>query len=256
MLDARSAERFARTLHIDGFTVRREYLQLLFLKYFYGQKRSEKIFFKGGTALRFLFGSFRFSEDLDFTSLVSSEHQLRRVIEKTLQALAQEVGDVTFKRSKTVANSFSGRIFQHFKEFRFPLSIRLDFSLREKPVHVETSYVETVFPVGPYPQVSHLESGEIVAEKIRALLTRVKGRDLFDLWFMLSKNVAIDWPLVNQKMAFYHKKTKLEQLAEVIERIPQKELKDDLTKFLPLTHRGLVVTLKEMTLGKLKKPLL
>jgi len=71
MLDKDTAQDLSRELRIDLFTVYREYLQLLFLKYFYNQKESQKIYFKGGTALRFLYGSFRFSEDLDFTSAYS-----------------------------------------------------------------------------------------------------------------------------------------------------------------------------------------
>jgi len=51
---------------IDRYTIIREYVQLLFLRYFYERPQGIKAFFKGGTALRFLFNSFRFSEDLDF----------------------------------------------------------------------------------------------------------------------------------------------------------------------------------------------
>ena len=70
MLDKETAQDLSKKLNIDLFTIYREYLQLLFLKYFYNQKETDKVYFKGGTALRFLFGSFRFSEDLDFTTLL------------------------------------------------------------------------------------------------------------------------------------------------------------------------------------------
>lgn len=63
MLDEEACKNLAKELKIDLFTVWREYLQLLFLKYFYAGKNTEKVYFRGGTALRFLFGSFRFSED-------------------------------------------------------------------------------------------------------------------------------------------------------------------------------------------------
>lgn len=46
----------------------REYFQHLFLSYFYRQEQTDKMYFKGGTALRFLYKSPRFSEDLDFSS--------------------------------------------------------------------------------------------------------------------------------------------------------------------------------------------
>ena len=50
--------------------IRREYLQHLFLTYFYQQKEADAYFFKGGTPLRLAFNSPRFSEDIDF-SLIS-----------------------------------------------------------------------------------------------------------------------------------------------------------------------------------------
>ena len=42
-----------------------------------------------------------------------------------------------------------------------------------------------MFPVGPYPQVAHLKIKELLAEKVRAILTRTRGRDIFDLYFLL-----------------------------------------------------------------------
>lgn len=53
---------------IDRITIEREYYQLLFLQRLYLEKGSENIYFKGGTTIRFLLHSFRFSEDLDFTA--------------------------------------------------------------------------------------------------------------------------------------------------------------------------------------------
>jgi predicted nucleotidyltransferase component of viral defense system len=251
MIDKETLQDLAKELKIDYFTVSREYLQLLFLKYFYSQKESEKVYFKGGTALRFLFSSFRFSEDLDFTSLLTKS-KLKILINKTLQDLKKEVGEILFQEEKTIADAFTGRIFQKIKEFNFPLTIRLDFSLREKPFLTESSYLETVFPIGPFPQVSHLKIEELMAEKIRAILTRNKGRDIFDFYFLLSKQVPIDWKLVNKKMALYQKTADPNQLIKAITDFPQEEIKNDLTKFLPLTHRDLVGKIKELTLNKLK----
>jgi len=251
MLDKETAQDLSKKLHIDLFTVYREYLQLLFLKYFYAQNESKKIYFKGGTALRFLFGSFRFSEDLDFTNLLPKE-KLKNLIDKALQDLTKEGGEVSFKEEKTIANAFCGRIFQKLSELNFPLTIRLDFSLREKPFLTDTSYIETIFPVGPYPQVVHLKIEELLAEKVRAVLTRVRGRDVFDLYFLLSKKTPIDWKLVNKKMALYKKTADIKKLIEAIKNFPQSEIKEDLTKFLPTTHRNLVEKIKDLTLEKLE----
>jgi len=252
MLDEEACKNLAKELKIDLFTVWREYLQLLFLKYFYAGKNTEKVYFKGGTALRFLFGSFRFSEDLDFSSNLSSL-VIEKLIEKTLENLNKEGINVGFKERKTLGDSYSCRIFQRLKGFNFPLTIRMDFSLREKPVEVENSYVETIFPVTAYPLVTHLSSAEMLSEKIRALLIRGKGRDVFDIWFLLTKKVPINWKLVNKKMLIYNKSASPEELISVIKNISDDEIKADLARFLPLSHREMVVRIKNLTLKKIEE---
>ena len=51
-----------------------EVLQILLLDSLYTVSGSEAIYFQGGTALRWIYGGLRFSEDLDFvTSLALSK---------------------------------------------------------------------------------------------------------------------------------------------------------------------------------------
>jgi len=115
----------------------------------------------------------------------------------------------------------------------------------------KVTVLETEYPVIPYPLVVHLSWEEILAEKIRAIFTRAKGRDLFDLWFLLSKNIKIDEKMVDAKMKFYNKKFDYNELKKKIESFDEKEIFLDLNKFLPVTHRKIVKDLKSLTLVKL-----
>ena len=81
------------------------------------------------------------------------------------------------------------------------------------------------------PLVVHLSWEEILAEKIRAVLTRAKGRDLFDFWFLLSKNIEIDEKNGQYKMKFYDKKFDYNELRKKIENFDEKEIFLDLNKF-------------------------
>lgn len=249
MLNREQVQIFSKELKIDIFSVYREYLQLLFLKYFYDLKESNQVYFKGGTAIKFLYNSFRFSEDLDFSSTLKEE-EIKALIQKAIKNLSGEV-PVSFKQEKSIANSFTGRIFQKITDFNFPLTVRLDISFREKPIYIETKYIETIFPISPYPLVVHLAAKEILAEKIRALKIRGKGRDVFDIWYLLSKKIVIDWNLVNLKMSFYDKKTDVRELINIIKGISDKEIKKDLTKFLPLNQRTTVAKVKIWLIEKL-----
>ena len=254
MIDKETLQDLAKKLKIDIFTIYREYFQLLFLKYFYDKKESDKVYFKGVTALRFLFGYFRFSEDLDFTSVLKKD-KLKILINKTIQDLKKEIDEVSFREERTIANSFTGRIFIKIPDINFPLTIRLDFSLREKPYLTDVSFIETNFPIGPLPQISHLKIEEILAEKIREVITRKRERDIFDLYFLLSKGVSIDWNLVNKKIKYYKKIVNLEKLIKRIKDFPQFEIRNDLTKFLPLNQRKLVEKIKNLVIVKLESPL-
>lgn len=251
MLSKEQIQIFSKQIKIDLFSVYREYLQLLFLKYFYDLPKSNQIYFKGGTSIKFLYGSFRFSEDLDFSSTLKEE-EIKPLIQKAIKNLSREI-PTSFKQEKSIADSFTGRIFQEISDFSFPLTVRLDISLREKPIYIENSYIETIFPISPYPLVVHLAVKEILAEKIRALIIRGKGRDLFDIWFLLSKKIEIDWDLVNLKMSFYNRKTNLKEIMTIIKETPDQEIKKDLTKFLPLNQRESAEKVKTWLIDKLRK---
>src|SRR3989338_4633161 len=80
--------------------IRREYIQHLFLSYFYQDKDAFKILFKGGTALRLIYNSPRFSEDLDFSCPFATLAQIEKPIEETLISIEREGIKVNLGESK------------------------------------------------------------------------------------------------------------------------------------------------------------
>ena len=80
----------SRFYQIDTFTILREYLQLVFLDNLYRMKGMNKIFFKGGTAIRILFGSPRFSEDLDFSTTYPI-NKIKEVVKKIEVEIQKEI---------------------------------------------------------------------------------------------------------------------------------------------------------------------
>ena len=83
-------------------------------------------------------------------------------------------------------------------------------------------------------------------------MSRAKGRDLFDIWYLLSKGIEIDWTMVNRKMALYKKEIISLDILNKIKKMDQKKLKIDLGKFLPLNQRKISENIQEMLLEKLK----
>lgn len=237
---------FSKRFAIDEYTIIREYIQIVFLSILYSTKESQKIYFKGGTAIRLLMKSGRFSEDLDFTSELTAK-QLEPIVADTVKKMSMTVPDITLKRMEESPMSYTGLLSYQPEGNKYPLTIHLDFSLREKPETATETVLESDFPVVPQPIVRHMEWSEVLAEKIRAFLYRLKGRDVYDLWFMLSKGTDLDWDMINRKLEFYKMSTSLEDLVKRVDDFEEKKLRDDLGKFLPAHDRNLVLYLKDMT---------
>ena len=250
MITEKEIHALSKKWQIDQVTVLREYIQILFLSHLYGLNKSSRIFFKGGTAIRLLYGSFRFSEDLDFTGALPVK-DIVAVFRKAIISLKREIPEITLDDFESKKASLVSRIKYTPPKSSYPMSIHLEISVREKPLAAAESQLETLFPVSPYPIISHLSAEEILSEKIRAALKRAKGRDIFDIWFLLSKEVRINWHMVEKKMSFYGEKVTLAGLTAKIRAFPEEKLSEDLAKFLPRAQRAMIRNLKPSILEKI-----
>ena len=84
MLSRDNLEKFTKLQQTSVRNVVREYCQHLFLSYLYQNPGSEKLLFKGGTALRIILKSPRFSEDLDFTGAGITHKEIEELFTNTL----------------------------------------------------------------------------------------------------------------------------------------------------------------------------
>lgn len=238
MITPAELDRLSKLEKINKTVIFREYLQLLFLETLYSSSGAEKIYFKGGTALRVLWNSFRFSEDLDFT-VGMSEISFSKFIDKVFEDFLINDG-VSIKKKKTiVGKSFLITYFGDVLPFK--VFVSLDFSFRERPKYTARTAIKTDFPVVFTSFIYHLDKREVLAEKIRALLTRSKGRDLFDIWFLVTSGVEIDWRLVGSKMDYYPKvKWGKGTIVEAVNKFSRTDFVNDLKPFLPLNQRAKV----------------
>lgn len=257
MLNYNFIDHKAKESKIDTITILKEYWQLLFLQKMYSLENSEKIFFKGGTAIRFLLGSFRFSEDLDFTSVAKKEIAERLLFDTFNYFVKNIDSNLEFKKERVISKFKEESLRYRFlilpKSSNQKVSIRIDVSLRENPqTKKQKVLIPFDYPISPYPLVVHLSMEEILAEKIRALFTRGKSRDLFDLWFLLTKKITLDQKLIEKKFKIYPRlKFSLEKLKKIILSYEEKKLKKEINQFLPENYRNFYRDLKEQTLNLL-----
>lgn len=226
---------FVKKYKMSEPVIAREYLQLLFLSKFYGARGSQRVFFKGGTAIHLLFGAPRFSEDLDFT-VELKELEFSRLLQKALDNFTIEV-EATLKPRKTITGKrYSLQVSKGV--LSFPVFITLDFSFREKVLSPQYAAITTEFPVVFTSFVYYMSKEELLAEKIRALLTRRKGRDLYDLWYLVSHNTRFDDAMVEKKLTYYGlTRVKKDTIFARVNEFPKKEFVLDLRPFVPLSQR-------------------
>src|SRR3989339_1322941 len=115
--------------------IAREYCQHLFLSYFYKKIGAEKIVFKGGTALRIVFNSPRFSEDLDFSTLNSglvTVPEINRLVDDTIGNLRNEGIECIKEVNPGTNGETTGGYFASIKlrMLEFSSEIRLQISFR------------------------------------------------------------------------------------------------------------------------------
>jgi len=204
--------------------VKREYFQHLFLSYFYQQPQTSSIYFKGGTALRILYNSPRFSEDLDFSALFYDTKEIEKALEETLNQLEKEGINVNIQESKPTSGGFLANI--EFENVEGTVLIQLEISLREGEKSGEVVTVASDF-VPAYTVVA-LASEQLVEEKIQALLSRKKPRDFYDLYFLLRSNLISPT-----------KKSILPQALMVLKKTDI-NFEIELKQFLPKSHWAII----------------
>ena len=163
----------------------REYCQHAFLSVLYKQKEANALFFKGGTALRILFESPRFSEDLDFSSPVHSVNALENVVQEALIHLAHEGIHLDISEAKPTTGGYLFTADTVLLNTTFSIKLNIIFQTR---CVGETHIVNSVF-LPPYAAIGLIRE-TIAKEKVQAFLTRTKIRDVFDLYFLLRSTWA------------------------------------------------------------------
>lgn len=176
----------------DKRGILREFLQTKILGYLYDERKTEKLQFMGGTALRLVYGLPRFSEDLDFDNLGLDSKELETIIKQVSKKMEKEglKNEVIFKKTNKRAIFvfkdllFDLKISGHKEE---KLKINFDYIFKRKPILYQVFFLSR-FDVNQRIVVNAPQT--ILAEKMQALLSRkrVIPRDIFDIAWLLTKN--------------------------------------------------------------------
>ena len=212
----------------------REYFQQVFLSELYKLPESQNLLFKGGTALRVVYGSPRFSEDLDFSAFKVTNYAIKKYIEDLFVHVLAEIErmgirvEVGEKSDKTSGGYFGVATFK-MQDYEL-VDVEINISARNgRETNGEIDSIANDFV--PTYTLMHLPQEELVEEKIfGALLERKKPRDFYDLYFMMRKNM----------LSAEHKK-KLKEVKETILADAKKiDFRGELGAFLPVSQQAII----------------
>lgn len=204
----------------------REYLQRLILQSIDQEGLRKTIVFTGGTALRILFGTRRFSEDMDF-SLTEGAAITVTDFSHRINARMNQFGlPSSIHAMKEARNVIS--FFIRFSDVLYPLGLSPD-KTHKLAIKVK---VDTKPPRGGDAEetliqdpflflVRHFTLPSLFSTKLHALFFRryTKGRDFYDLVYYLKKNVRPKLELFQNAAAQTHPEQPFPTLESVFDAL-------------------------------------
>ena len=166
-----------------------EYLQCEMLDSLFRQKKSEKISFIGGTATRIVYGSTRFSEDLDFDNFGLSFTDLDKLISNTRKHLEEKGFEIEIR----LVEKGAYHCYLKFPKILYNLKlspltsqkilVKIDMNDQRVLVRPEVFYLNRF---GLNSEILTNRAEIILAQKMIAAVERKtpKGRDFFDISFL------------------------------------------------------------------------
>lgn len=229
MIEKKQVQQLAQAWQTTADNVIREYFQQLFLSRLYQEKDSDRLLFKGGTALRIIWQSPRFSEDLDFTGVHIAIKGIEAIMAGTLAKMEMEGIQTGIVESKKTSGGYLA-IFS-FETSEYKSQIQAEVSLRNGKKRTGTAALVQSDLVVPYTLI-HLKQEVLVAEKIQACLTRGKARDFYDLYFILRSRLIF-------KEAFIQDRQLKAKILRVI-KLRKLDFKRELKLFLPVSQHMVI----------------
>lgn len=211
------AERLAEDLKIDVTQVVREYWEVLFLKSLLESPHGKNLVFKGGTALRLVYGSPRFSEDLDFALLKDS---LQGEIKSTARSMAEPFPEASVTDAAAKRWTYLWEIKVTEGYLAYPFRIKIEISRRAvKEYDFQLRLITSpTTPLQVLGNVATLE--QLYKDKQECLEGRTAPKDVFDAWYICQK----------LRMPYQPPST----------TISKKTLRRDLGKYLPADYRPVI----------------
>lgn len=228
---------FPETLHRFPRFMLREYLQYKILEIIFESSHANGLCFMGGTCLRIVHGNRRFSEDLDFDNTGLGEKSFLDIAELIPKQLEREGYSVELKPVMKGAwhcyIKFPGLLFEEglsgYQEEKILIQLDTepqDYDYKPEKHLLNRFDVFTTILTTPLPL--------LMAQKFFALVNRKrsKGRDFFDLVFLMSRQIKPDYEYLNAKLSVSKPAILKKRILEKCRQLDMNKMADDVRPFL------------------------
>lgn len=215
----------------------REYLQYKILEIIFDSAFANNLCFLGGTCLRIVHNQQRFSEDLDFDNFNLTQEEFLEISTYIEIELKKEGYEVEFK------NVLKGTFHCYIKFPKLLFNEGLTGHLEEKiviqldtePQHFDfkpETYLLNKFDV--FTSIFTTPSDLLLAQKFFAVINRKrnKGRDFYDVVFLLGKGILPNYDYLNLKLGITNSNQLKEIVLTICGKISMSEMAKDVAPFL------------------------
>lgn len=229
---------YPEPLRVHRAFILREYLQYKILQIIYDKPDlGQNLRFLGGTALRIVHGNQRFSEDIDFDNVGLKEDQFEAISNTIKKSLEHEGYEVEIK---TVYKG-AYHCYIKFPNLLFNESLtghrteKVLIQLDAEPQHYKFTpdkHILNKFDV--FTEIFVTPLNILLAQKCYAIINRKrsKGRDFFDVVFLLSKGIRPDYGYLDLKLEIRNAKALKDRLLDTSSKLDMKAMADDVAAFL------------------------
>jgi len=225
-MEFKLADDLSKKIRININNIVREYWEMFILNGLYSNALGVNLIFKGETALRLIYNSPRFSEDLDFSLL--SEITFDN-FKKVVEDIISKQRELSLKEIYSKKNTFFALIKFRQEYLSQVLSIKVEISKRKLSLKKDVDFklaTASSPTTNLKPLVKVLTLERLLKEKLNTLLSRKKGKDLFDVWFI--------GQLLKKQISFPEIKLK------------EKDIKQELNRLLPNNYRPIIPQLAKL----------
>jgi predicted nucleotidyltransferase component of viral defense system len=238
MLNIREIEKYYPA-HLHSFKrfMLREYLQYKILEIIFDGPYADRLIFLGGTCLRIVHGNQRFSEDLDFDNLHLKKNEFLEITNNISKQLSRQGYDIEMKPiTKTAFHcyiKFPGMLFKQGLSGYNEEKILIQLDTEAQDFNYDPSQpILNKFDV--FTKIKSTPLSLLMSQKCYAILNRPrnKGRDFFDLVFLMGMNIEPNMDYLEQKINIKSKVQLKKRLLSHCQKLNMKEMAEDVSPFL------------------------